>query len=302
MNRTRATITVLLLFCLLLTGLYAQRKATSDLNLPVHYEELTAPEFVQAVDRAEGVCIIPLGILEKHGPHLPLGTDLLDVREIALRAARQEYSIVFPEYYFGQIYEAQQQPGTIAYSPGLVWDLLEETCAEVARNGLKKIVLVNGHGGNSYFLHYFCQAQLATRRDYVVVLFSPETDTTVERKVRALRKTTSDGHAGETETSMMMAHRPDLAHVERGGDQSGENLARLDHLPYAFTGIWWYARYPNHYAGDGSYADPQIGDLLLDGRAAQLAELVRVLKKDKALFDLQKEFFDGAGKPLDTRQ
>ena len=95
-------------------------------KLPVKYEELTAPEFAQAVKLADGVCVLPIGILEKHGPHLPLGTDMLDAREIALRAVSKEYSIVFPEYYFGQIYEAKHQPGTIAYSHELVWNLLQE--------------------------------------------------------------------------------------------------------------------------------------------------------------------------------
>ena len=291
-----------LLFTLPHAQSLAQEKSTSELTLPVKYEELTAPEFVQAVKLSDGVVILPIGILEKHGPHLPLGTDMLDCRELALQAAKKEYSIVFPEYYFGQIYEAKHQPGTIAYSAELVWNLLQETCEELARNGLKKIIIVNGHGGNRFFLHYFCQAQLAGRKDYAVILFRSESDPAVAEKVKALRKTTEDGHAGETETSMMLYHRPDLAHFERGKDQSGENLKRLDHLPYVFTGIWWYARYPNHYSGDGSQANPKIGELLLNSRSDQLADLIRKFKKDNKVLRLQREFFDNAEKPLKTKQ
>ena len=295
-------VTTALMFLFLLSLPLAMSSAQEKTTLPVKYEELTAPELVEAVGLSEGVCLIPLGILEKHGPHLPLGTDLLDIRETALRAAKEEYSIVFPEFYFGQIYEAKHQPGTIAYSPELVWNVLEETCDELARNGFKKIVLVNGHGGNNNFLPYFCQSQLADRKDYAVVLFSPGRDTTTERKVEALRKTTTGGHAGETETSMILAHRPDLAHVERGADQSGENQERLEHLTFGYTGIWWYAQYPNHYAGDGSEANREIGELLLNGRAGQLAELIRILKKDKTVLKLQREFFDKSENPLKTRQ
>ncbi len=280
----------------------AMENSNSEDQLPVKYEELTAPEFSRAVELSDGVCVIPLGILEKHGPHLPLGTDLLDAREIVLTAAEKEYCIVFPEYYFGQIYEAKQQPGTIAYSHELVWNLLQETCDELARNGLKKIILVNGHGGNTYFLQYFCQAQLAAYKEYFVVLFRPESDSTVNKKVQALRKTKTDGHAGETETSMILSHRPDLAHVELGKDQSGENLARLDHIPYIFTGIWWYARYPNHYAGDGSEADKKIGELLINSRAEQLVELIRAIKKDDTIFKLQEKFFRQSEQPLKTGQ
>jgi len=303
MNR-KLVISLFLLFLSapLLTQSFAQKKYISKSNLPVRYEELTSPEFIQAVELSDSVCIIPMGILEKHGPHLPLGTDLLDVREIALRAAKKEYSIVFPEYYFGQIYEAKHQPGTIAYSPEVVWNLLQETCEELARNGLKKVILVNGHGGNTSFLHYFCQAQLASRKDYAVILFRPERDSTVAKKVEALRKTTIDQHAGETETSMILSHRPDLTHLERGKDQSGENQKRLEHLFYGYTGIWWYARYPNHYAGDGSHASHEIGELLLNSRADQLAHLIKVLKEDNTILELQQEFFENTNKPLNTKQ
>src|SRR5207249_10238466 len=74
-------------------------------QLSVHWEELTAAEFRNAITRAQGTCLLPFGIMEKHGPHLPLGNDLLNVRYVALNAAQQEYAVVFPEYYFGQIVE-----------------------------------------------------------------------------------------------------------------------------------------------------------------------------------------------------
>ncbi len=271
-------------------------------TLSVYYEELTAPEFVQAVSQSGGICLLPIGILEKHGPHLPLGTDLLDCREVALRAANQEYSIIFPQYYFGQIYEAKHQPGAIAYSSELIWQILDETCAELARNGLKKIILVNGHGGNNNFLPYFCQAQLASRRDYVVILFNPENDSAVEKQVAELRKTTTGGHADETETSTMMSHRPDLVHKERGHDQSGEDLSRLSQIPYFYTGIWWYARYPNHYAGDGFYGSKEIGELLLNSEAGQLVHLIKALKTDRTIEELQQQFYNASENPLNTKQ
>ncbi len=84
---------------------------------------------------------------------------------------KQEYAVVFPEYYFGQIFEAQQQPGTVAYSLATQLTLLQETVKEMARNGCKKVVIVNGHGGNNRLLPLFAQAQLASPRDYVVYVF-----------------------------------------------------------------------------------------------------------------------------------
>ncbi len=107
-------------------------------KLSVHWEELTAAEFRSAIEQSKGTCLLPFGILEKHGPHLPIGTDLLKVRFVVLQAAEQEYAVVFPEYYFGQIFEAQHEPGTVAYSTHLQLDLLQETTDEMARNAARR--------------------------------------------------------------------------------------------------------------------------------------------------------------------
>jgi len=269
--------------------------------IPVRYEELTAPEFVQAVARSGATCLIPLGILEKHGPHLPLGTDLIDCREVSLRAATEEYTIVFPPYFVGQIFEAKHQPGTIAYSSRMLLDFLQQTCDELARNGIRKIILVNGHGGNDSLLRYFCQSQLESRRDYAVYLFDPSYDAATEARLAKLRKTTLDGHAGEEETSVMLAHHPDLVHLDRAGAESGEDVKRLAGLKYAYTGIWWYAGQPNHYRGDGSAGDKEFGKALLEAEFGLLVEMIRSVKKDTVTQELQKRFFDDAAKPLETK-
>src|SRR5262245_14892784 len=142
----------------------------------VKWEELTAPDFAEAIKRSQGTCLLPFGILEKHGPHLPLGTDLINVRHISLAAAEQEYAVVFPEYYFGQIFEARHEPGTIAYSLQLQLQLLQETTDEMARNGCKKILIVNGHGGNEHLLPLFEQAQLAQPNAFVVYVMRPSSE------------------------------------------------------------------------------------------------------------------------------
>src|SRR5690348_8121162 len=79
--------------------------------LSVKWEELTAGDFVTAIQKAHGTCLLPFGILEKHGPQLPIGTDLINVRYVSLGGAAQEYAVVYPEYYFGQIFEAKHEPG-----------------------------------------------------------------------------------------------------------------------------------------------------------------------------------------------
>ena len=180
-------------------------------TLSVKWEELTAADFQQAVQRARSTCVLPFGIIEKHGPQLPLGTDLINVRYVAEHAAQQEYSVVFPAYYFGQIFEARHEPGTVAYSARLQMDLLQETTDEMARNGCKKIVIVNGHGGNDHLLPFFAQAQLATPHDYIVYVLSRPN----YPPGRPALKSKVDQHAGESETAHTLVSRPDLVHLDR---------------------------------------------------------------------------------------
>jgi len=280
----------------------AEEPSGSRPDLSAHWEELTAPDFVKAIDRSGGVCVVPLGIIEKHGPHLPLGTDLINVRELVRRAVSKEYAVVFPPYYVGQIFEARHQPGTVAYSERLMFDLLQETTDEIARNGLKKIVLVSGHGGNGSFLPFFGQSQLARRRDYAVYLYQPSERAEDQARLAALRKTEMDMHGGEVETAGMLAHRPDLVRLDTAGDQSGADQGRLAQLKDAYTGIWWYARFPNHYSGDGSAATRELGELALNLRAEQLAEMIRSVKADATTLELQNRFFDEAQAPRATPQ
>ena len=79
---------ILWAFYMLPSLMMAQGTETDKMDLPVKWEELTSPDFKTAVEKSGGTCVIPLGIIEKHGPHMPLGTDLIDVREIAARARR----------------------------------------------------------------------------------------------------------------------------------------------------------------------------------------------------------------------
>ncbi len=272
-------------------------------NLSFKMEELSAPEFITAVEKSSKTIILPIGVFEKHGPHMPLGTDLFTAREIALRAAEKEYTVVFPWYYFSQINEARHQPGTIAYSPEIIWKVLQETLDELSRNGFKKIIIINGHGGNSAFLNYFGMAQLSERRDYALYWFQPTYDPEVIKKAEALTQHDRyDQHAGNRETSMVKAVVPDLVHPEKAAQQSGVDLDRLKNLPNVYSGIWWYARYPNHYSGDGSKANAQAGELILNSVVEQFVKGIQNIKADKNVPELQNQFFKEAENPLETKQ
>jgi creatinine amidohydrolase len=281
------------LLAVLTSACFAQTEKLSS-----KWEELTGADFINAIHQSQGVCVLPFGIIEKHGPQLPLGTDLINVRYVTEQAAKQEYAVIFPPYYFGQIAEARQEPGTVSYSMRMQLELLQETTDEMARNGCKKIVIVNGHGGNENFLPYFAQSQLQIAHDYVVYVYRWHGN----YPGRPAEHSKIDMHAGESETAHTMVSRPDLVHQDRATQESGADQSRL-HLPEGvYTGIWWYARFPNHYAGDGSVATLELGQADMKAWIGGIAEAVRAVKGDQTSLELQNEYFEKARHPLDTKQ
>ncbi len=263
----------------------------------MRWEDLTGDEFPAAVEQAESVCLLPLACIERHGHHLPLGTDMFIGRELCRRAAQLEPAVIFPDFFFTQIFEARHVPGTIGIEPELILRLLENTCREIARNGFKKIVIVNAHGGNDHLIHYFAQIQLASRRDYVV--YVPQPSYLAEEPATAAQwETVIDDHAGERETSMILAIRPELVPPESmPADGEGMPLGRLKPLrdQDTYVGIWWYADHPTHYCGDGRPATAQKGEVWFNDRSRALAKTIRTIKDDKEAKRLQDEFFGKVG-------
>ena len=281
---------------ILIVGVASVCCAQGQTKLPAKWEELTAEEFRQAIGKAQGTCLLPFGILEKHGPHLPLGTDLLNVRYVAEHAVQQEYSVIFPDYYFGQIAEARHEAGTVAYNADMQMKLLQATTDEMARNGCKKVIIVNGHGGNENLLPYFAQSQLDAPHDYVVYVQWGHEAT----KKAGAEKEGPDWHAGETETSNMLVTHPNLTHLDRAKNESGADQKRVRLPENLYTGIWWYARFPNHYSGDGSTATKEQGEADLQAWINTVVRAIRAVKADEESLKLQNEFYEKSRKPMET--
>lgn len=265
----------------------------------MRWEELTGDRFAEAVAECEGVCLVALSVVERHGHHLPIGTDTLIGREVLARAAALEPVIEFPDYIFTQIPEARHLAGTISIDGDLMIRLLDNVCREIARNGLKKIVLVNAHGGNFGLTALFNMLPLYAPHDYVVYLVSPVLNPMGEQ-LEAPWDAATDGHAGPGETSMILQIRPDLVHMDRiPEDDEGSARDRLRALREAGvqTGIWWYADYPTHYSGDASTAEAAVGDRWLDSMARSLVRSIRAIKADTEAKRLQDEFYAAAEQP-----
>lgn len=187
-------------------------------SLPSRWDELTAGDWPKALDRSNRTCILPIGILEKHGPHAPIGSDLIQVREWAARVTKKEYAVYF---------------------------------------------------------------------------FQPGADSAYLSKMGRLHKSdpAGDQHAGERETSVLLYLRPELVKMDSASNESGVNQNRLS-IPDIYTAIWWYADYPNHYAGDGAKATRELGQLVTEHIISSLEKALKAVKADTKTLELQKEYFD----------
>ena len=247
-----------------------------------------------ALEKSNYTCILPIGILEKHGPQAPIGSDLIRVRELSARATKKEYAVVFPDYFYGQINEAKHQYGTFSLPSKLAMEMLEATCQEIGRNGFKRIIIVNVHGGNPQMIRYFIQNQLENKRDYAVYFFDPKTPKDIAEKAAKLRKSdpSFDMHGGENETSILLHLRPDLVKLDRSSSESGANQNRLQLSEDLYTAIWWYAFFPNHYAGQAEVSSAELGKLIVDSKIESLVNAIKAVKEDSQTLKLQEAFFN----------
>lgn len=256
----------------------------------MQWENLTSREFADAV-RETRVCILSVGVLEKHSTHLPLGTDYLSCHRIACLAAEKEPAVVFPPFYFGQIYEARCFPGTLTLKPTLLLEVIQGVLDEIGRNGFRKIILHNGHGGNWNLLRFLAQCSLWEEKTYTLYLHNEWLTPNRKQVWQDILESKLHGHACECETSTLMALHPELVRTSEIPNDPAEPLGRMNHVPSCFTGIGWYANYPEHYCGDARKASPEKGRALQTLLVDSLAELIAAVKADQAAPGLEAEFF-----------
>ena len=262
----------------------------------MNWEEITSPDFSAARESCSGVCLLPMGVLEKHGTHLPLGTDGLSAHELCVRAATRESAMVFPEYYFGSIAEARQHPGTVALPFALILDLLEAVCDEISRNGFKKIILVNAHGGNTSLLDALSLTMLKKQKDYMV--YYRRIAFLMDHPMMESRQEWH-GHADEGETSIMMELFPELVRDSGVPGAFGfhhHQLQRLEELGVN-TPVTWTAGFPGHLCGDTTPGSPEKGKVLLEQTLDNLVALIRWVKTHDDAERIYREFHAAAQNP-----
>lgn len=261
----------------------------------MQWEHLTSAEFSGAVESCQGVGIIPIGVLEAHASHLPLGTDMFTAHFAACQAAAVEPAIVFPQYPFSINHETAHLPGGMVIRRELAFALLENICDEMVRNGLQKIILLSGHGGNRHFLPLFVQTLPEKAKPYVVYY----ADLPVVPGEEDILEHPESGHACEAETSMMLFIDPALVRSDQIPPKVFSSLKRNE--PVAglggYTQVDWYAMYPHMYVGDAHKATAEKGKRLFDFRIESLIKLIQAVKDDDTAPALVSNFNERQRRP-----
>lgn len=185
----------------------------------MRWEQLSWPE-IDALDRDTPV-VVPLGAVEQHGRHLPLGVDTLQVTAIADRveAALAREVAVLPTLWLGSSHHHRDFPGTLSLRPSLYASVVKELVSVIAGHGFKRIFLLNGHGGNET-PGSLALAELVAESDaaddvHLALASWWSVGRNAIKPDRHGLTTPFISHACEYETSLMLAIRGDLVHMDR---------------------------------------------------------------------------------------
>ena len=281
----------------------------------MQWEYLREEEFKPMLERTHRVCAMAIGCIEKHGQHLPLGTDTLKGGRILEMASEREEVCVFPKLFLGDLQGRQAHKagegtdyGYVALNSEVLLALMRELCDEFGRNGFTKILLFSSHGGNSGFLANFQRAVRATVKSYEVFFFynrlvMPKdilafiaehgreslpmlTDSDMPVLEDFVAQGKFDGHAGFGETSLVMGTYPELVRLDRCEAESGLSTHVAD--PLAALGInWagaWSRNYPHAYSGHAPVGLTQsIADAATEIAVQRTAAVLKLLKDDAAM-------------------
>jgi creatinine amidohydrolase len=237
-----------------------------------HWENLNMPEFEERRHQTRTV-ILPVGTLEEHGPHLPLGTDTFHALEVARRLAVIRPVIIAPPVFYGLCRSTRDHPGTVSIAGDTLRALIRDLGREFYRQGLTNLVFISGHAGGTH-LAALTEAgetlleELPQARVAVVNLLD------LLREVLAARpelvKIRGDSHAGEVETALMLAAYPHLVQGTAPAEWPSfpRYLLVRDKKRYWPGGVW----------GDPSGATPEQGEAILAAETQRLAELLDLMQ------------------------
>ena len=244
----------------------------------VAWSRLKAAE-TKALAARDAVVVVPVGSTEQHGPHLPTQVDALIVNEIAIRAARQALAtmpiVVTPTIWSGLAEHHMSLGGTLSLDFATFSSLLRCICRSLQRQGFRRILLLNGHGGN-------IAALTVIVNELAVELGAPIATATYWHLARdefaeILEHQTTVRHACEAETSMVLAIAPELVDRSLAAHAVGPTSRELADVAGTDAVHRWRsfkARTDHGAIGDPRSSTADKGEKLLSAAAAAVAKLV----------------------------
>jgi len=233
-------------------------------------------ERLKIVDTA----ILPCGAIEQHGPHLSLDVDFFDANYLAEKVAeacQDPKPFVLPPIPYGVSYHHSEFKGTVCVSNNSLSALVYDIGMSLAHNGIKKIVILNGHGDNAPTLKYAAQMINRDAKIFVCV----ETGETSDIDLYNLIETQNDIHAGEIETSTSLAIRPELVDMSKAVDATLD----LENEFLDFTsdrGVSWYVHTKrltsSGVMGNATLGTAEKGKKMWEIMIRKLAEFVETIK------------------------
>jgi creatinine amidohydrolase/Fe(II)-dependent formamide hydrolase-like protein len=255
------------------------RKGDDDITRRYIWGELTWVEAQKQLQEVD-IALLPVGSIEQHGPHLPLDTDAYDAEYLAHQVAQacsHPKPLVLPGISYGVSYEHNQFSGTMSISNDTLTRLVYEIGMSAYRNSIKKLVIINGHGGNTPALNHAAQMINRDAKIFVCV----DSGETSDVDIYSLIQTPNDVHAGEIETSTSLAVRPQLVRMNLAKKSIPEFSSRY----LNFTSkrkVSWYAYTKNvsesGVLGDPTQASAEKGKKIWQIMTAHLVSLVEDLK------------------------
>lgn len=232
--------------------------------------DLTMAEFEAGLARTR-TAIVPFGSVEEHGLHLPLSTDTLQICEVARRAALEVPVFVAPPLHFGYCRSTRDHPGTVSLSPETVRRVAFDLGESLYRQGVRGLILASGHAGG---LHMAALEEAGERlteafADLEVAVVS-EYRWAQEEGRRGIVETADDGHAGEIETSRILALDPALV--------KGTSPEEYPRLPAPFVARQKRPHWPGGVWGNPARATAEKGEALFAGSVARLVALVQEME------------------------
>jgi creatinine amidohydrolase/Fe(II)-dependent formamide hydrolase-like protein len=243
------------------------------------WAEMTWPEVERRLKKVD-IALLPVGSIEQHGPHLTVDIDAFDADYLARRVAAacgHPRPFVLPAIPYGVSYQHREFKGTLSIDNSTLAQLVYDVGMSAAENGIKKLVIINGHGDNAPTLAY--AAQMINRDSHIFVCV--DTGETSDVDVDALASTANDVHAGEIETSTSLAVRPHLVQMEKAEQHVPEFSSRYLNFS-SQRGLPWYVHTKlvstSGVIGDPTKATAQKGAEMWQVMILHLVTLVEDLK------------------------